>query len=281
MKTAVIRGALAARFPLLLLLLLGCGPAVCAPITVQDDRGASVTFAQPPMRIVSLLPSLTETVCALGACDRLVAVDRYSNHPAAVRALPRAGGGLDPDLERVLALEPDVVLTDTVRARLPFPRGARIRVRAHDGRTGIAGLRTASADVVVLDAYLGGRVPPELTTTEFVADVARVLRPGGVLLANFADGPPLRYSRRAVRTVAEHLPEARMRPLEATYLAWLDLRAYGHDDPAAVCLERARVKLAPGHDYHPGSTGHVRLNIATSPERLTEIVHRMATALVQ
>lgn len=76
-----------------------------------------------------------------------------------------------------------------------------------------------------------------------------------------------------------HLPEARMRPLEATYLAWLDLRAYGHDDPAAVALERGRVKVAPGHDYQPGLTGHARLNIATSPERLTEIVHRLATSL--
>ncbi|PUA81298.1 MalY/PatB family protein [Nocardioides currus] len=79
--------------------------------------------------------------------------------------------------------------------------------------------------------------------------------------------------------LAEHLPDARTRPLEATYLAWLDLRAYGHRDPAATCLNRGKVRLAPGHDYHPGSAGHVRLNIATSPERLTEIVRRMATAL--
>ena len=79
--------------------------------------------------------------------------------------------------------------------------------------------------------------------------------------------------------LAEHLPEARMRPLEGTYLAWLDLRAYGHADPAAVVLERGRVKLAPGHDYHPGLDGHVRLNIATSPERLTEIVRRTGAAL--
>ena len=79
--------------------------------------------------------------------------------------------------------------------------------------------------------------------------------------------------------LAEHLPEARMRPLEGTYLAWLDLRAYGHADPAAVALARGRVKLAPGHDYHPGLDGHVRLNIATSPDRLTEIIRRMASAL--
>ncbi|HEX2578254.1 MAG TPA: aminotransferase class I/II-fold pyridoxal phosphate-dependent enzyme, partial [Aquihabitans sp.] len=78
--------------------------------------------------------------------------------------------------------------------------------------------------------------------------------------------------------LAEHLPEARMRPLEATYLAWLDLRAYGHPDPAEVIL-RGGVRVSPGRSYWPGLDGHVRLNIATSPERLTEIVRRMAAAL--
>jgi cystathionine beta-lyase len=78
--------------------------------------------------------------------------------------------------------------------------------------------------------------------------------------------------------LAQHLPLVRMRPLEATFLAWLDVRAYGHDDPAAVAFERGRVKLGPGHDYAPGLPGHVRLNFATSPERLTEIVRRLAVA---
>jgi cystathionine beta-lyase len=79
--------------------------------------------------------------------------------------------------------------------------------------------------------------------------------------------------------LAEHLPEARMRPLEATFLAWLDLRAYGHDDPAAVALAKGRVHVEAGHRYQHELGGHVRLNIATSPERLTEIVRRLATAL--
>jgi cystathionine beta-lyase len=78
--------------------------------------------------------------------------------------------------------------------------------------------------------------------------------------------------------LAKHLPEARMRPLEATYLAWVDLRAYGHDDPSVV-LRSGGVRVSPGHAYWPGLTGHVRLNIATSPVRLTEIVRRMAAAL--
>lgn len=65
---------------------------------------------KPPQRIVSLLPSLTETVCALGQCQRLVGVDRYSNWPASVRQLPQVGGGLDPNLEVIVALKPDLVL---------------------------------------------------------------------------------------------------------------------------------------------------------------------------
>jgi len=78
--------------------------------------------------------------------------------------------------------------------------------------------------------------------------------------------------------LAEHLPLARMRPLEATYLAWLDLRGYDHDDPAEV-IGRGGVKVSPGDAYWPGLTRHVRLNIATSPARLTEVVRRMAAAL--
>lgn len=88
-----------------------CFSALLAQATlVTDDRGVAVNFAQPPQRIVSLLPSLTETVCALGACERLVGVDRYSNSPASVRALPQVGGGIDPNVEAIVALRPDVVL---------------------------------------------------------------------------------------------------------------------------------------------------------------------------
>lgn len=78
--------------------------------------------------------------------------------------------------------------------------------------------------------------------------------------------------------LATHLPQARMRPLEATYLAWLDLRAYDVADPAAAGLTHG-VMLAPGHDYHPGLEGHVRLNLATSAARLEQAVTRLGAAL--
>jgi len=97
----------------LLLALLVAGQMAHAAIELTDDRGERVTLQRPPQRIVSLLPSLTETVCALGQCQRLVGLDRYSNHPASVRALPRVGGGLDPSIEAIVALKPDLVLLAT------------------------------------------------------------------------------------------------------------------------------------------------------------------------
>ncbi|KQR45993.1 ABC transporter substrate-binding protein [Acidovorax sp. Leaf160] len=83
-------------------------PAVAMDIT--DARGRTQSFPKPPDRIVSLLPSLTETVCALDQCHRLVGVDRYSNWPEAVQRLPQVGGGIDPNIEAIVALKPDVVL---------------------------------------------------------------------------------------------------------------------------------------------------------------------------
>lgn len=90
--------------------MLCAGALHAAGLQVTDDRGVTVSLAQSPQRIVSLLPSLTETVCELGQCHRLVGVDRYSNHPASVRKLPQTGGGIDPNIEAIVALRPDVVL---------------------------------------------------------------------------------------------------------------------------------------------------------------------------
>lgn len=102
-----------ARRALAVLLLTLLGPPLQAQVSVRDDRGAVHRFAAPPKRIVSLLPSITESVCALGACARLVGVDRYSNAPAQVDALPKLGGLDDAQIERIVALKPDVVLAGT------------------------------------------------------------------------------------------------------------------------------------------------------------------------
>jgi iron complex transport system substrate-binding protein len=96
---------------LLFALLLGPAHAQApAKVEIKDDLGHTTQWSRPPQRIVTLLPSLTETVCALGACERLVGVDRYSNFPEAVGKLPKLGGLDDTQVETIVSLRPDVVL---------------------------------------------------------------------------------------------------------------------------------------------------------------------------
>lgn len=116
--------------------LLGwCCAGAQAALQVNDDHGAAVTFERSPQRIVSLLPSLAETVCALGQCHRLVGVDRYTDWPAALQALPRVGGGLDPQIEQVVALKPDVVLMASSPRAAERLRALGIRVLVLEPRT--------------------------------------------------------------------------------------------------------------------------------------------------
>ncbi|MFE6477410.1 beta C-S lyase family protein [Streptomyces rochei] len=86
--------------------------------------------------------------------------------------------------------------------------------------------------------------------------------------------------RLLTRLLAEHLPGVVHRSGEATYLAWLDCRTLGlGDDPADVFLRRGRVALSSGIPFGTGGAGHLRLNLATSAEVITEAVRRMAAAL--
>lgn len=80
------------------------------------------------------------------------------------------------------------------------------------------------------------------------------------------------------RLLAEHLPQAAWTPMEATYLAWVDARAYGLENPSATALAKGRVLVNPGKDFGTGYDGFVRVNLATSAERLTEVVARLAAA---
>lgn len=91
-------------------LVAGLPAQALAAFSLRDDRGIEHRFERPPQRIVTLLPSLTESVCALGGCARLVGVDRFSNAPPQVQALPRLGGLEDAQVERIAALKPEVVL---------------------------------------------------------------------------------------------------------------------------------------------------------------------------
>lgn len=148
--------------------------------------------------------------------------DYIAHFAAAIDALSPPGplrvthvGGAGLSLARWLAvtrpgspqivLEPDEALTTLVRAELPLPRGHRIRVRPQTGEVGVPQLAPGSADVLVLDAYADGRVPSSLVMPTFLTACVRAVRPGGLLLANLADEPGLRWLGQTAATVGEAL----------------------------------------------------------------------------
>lgn len=115
-------------------MLVATSLACAAAVTVTDDRGRGVSLTQVPQRVVSLLPSLTESVCALGQCARLVGVDKFSNWPVSVRSLPRLGGLDDAPLEAIVALKPDLVLLAESARITPRLESLGIKVLALEPR---------------------------------------------------------------------------------------------------------------------------------------------------
>ena len=187
------------------------------------------------------------------------------------------------------------VISDEVHAPLTLPGATHVPYLAIDGTAdhavslvsaskafNIAGLRCAQ--IVTTDGATMRRlidVPPALndswSTLGAIATIAAYTKCDDWLEALVARLDAQRTLLR--RLLADQLPEARMRPLEGSYLAWIDLRSYGHDDPATVALTRGRVRVSSGQEFDRGLAGHIRLNIATSEGRLTEIVRRLASAL--
>lgn len=141
-------------------------------------------------------------------------IDAIASPGQALRVLHLGGGALT--LPRCLAVtrpgsvqrvvEIDGPLVELVRRELPLPAKASIRVRVADARAAVEGMRDAGYDLVVLDVFAGARTPAHLTSVEFVREVARVLEPAGWLIANVADGPPLRYARAQMATIQAVLP---------------------------------------------------------------------------
>lgn len=110
--------------------------------------------------------------------------------------------------QQVVELEQPLI--DLVRAELPLPRDAQVRVRIGDARTVAAKLPAGlqgAADLVVSDVFAGAQTPAHLTTVEYYRVLAGLLAPDGVLLVNVADGAGLAFARRQVATVRAVLPE--------------------------------------------------------------------------
>ena len=149
------------------------------PVTVTDDLGRTVTLDDPPERIVAMIPSHTETVCALDACDLLVGVDQFSTYPGEVADLPRLGSGFSPDLEALVALEPDLVLVDEYSGLADALAGLGIPVYAGTPQSFDETYDTFGELGLLLDreaqaALLSGRVEGEIAAAaERVAGAER------------------------------------------------------------------------------------------------------------
>ena len=145
-------------------------------------------------------------------------IDRLRMPGQPLTAIHLGGGALT--LPRYLAhtrpgsrqqvIELEQPLIDLVRAELPLPRGAQVRVRIGDAREVAAKLPAGlqgAADLVVSDVFAGAQTPAHLTTLEYYRVLAGLLAPGGVLLVNVADGAGLAFARRQVATVRAVLGE--------------------------------------------------------------------------
>ncbi|SFK72166.1 spermidine synthase [Streptomyces mangrovi] len=181
-----------------------------------------------------------------------------------LRAVHLGGGGLT--LARYTAatrprstqqvFEADAALTALVRRELPLEGAWRIRVRGGDARAGLARLPEDGADLVVADVFGGARTPAHLTSAEFLAEVRRVLCPGGLYAANLADGPPLAHLRAQVATAAAVFPELCLIADPAV----LRGRRFGNAVLAACdrALPVAEITRRAAGDPHPGRVEHGR-----------------------
>jgi len=146
-------------------------------------------------RLADVLDSVTEP----GQRIRVVHIG------GAAMTLPRYIAATRPSSAQIV-LEPDVELTAFVRRHLPLPVRSGIKVRGTDGCRGIAELRDGYADLVIIDAFVGARVPAELTTNEFLEDARRSLSDHGVIILNLTDRGPLGYARRVLAGVRQVFP---------------------------------------------------------------------------
>jgi iron complex transport system substrate-binding protein len=96
--------------------------ATAFPLAISDDAGREVVIAGLPERIISIAPSNTEILFALGLADRVVGVDNFSNYPPEATEKPQVGDYVDPDLEAIVAASPDLILATEVHVPTVLPK---------------------------------------------------------------------------------------------------------------------------------------------------------------
>jgi len=95
---------------LLLVAALAASHASQAQITVRDDDGNPITLPKPAQRVIAMAPHVTELIFAAGAGDKIVGTVNYADYPEAAKQIPRVGDNRQVDMERVLAMKPDLIV---------------------------------------------------------------------------------------------------------------------------------------------------------------------------
>jgi SAM-dependent methyltransferase len=167
-------------------LVLHVNDVPSSALDLADPGFLAFEYMQQMAAVIAQLPAGPLRVLHLGAAG--CALARYVEHE-------RPGS-------RQLGVDVDARLLELVREWFVLPRSPLLRLRADDAGRALAMLPPASYDVVVRDVFAGDRVPEHLAGATFAAGAHRALRPGGVLLANCADRPPLMLARREVATLA-------------------------------------------------------------------------------
>jgi len=154
------------RPALALMLVTVLAPATAAALNVTDQTGRRVTLPAPPRRMVSLVPSVTEALFALGAQDLLVGVTDFCDYPPAARRKPSVGGMLAPSLETLVMLGPDLVIATTAGNREEtFAQIERLRIPVYL-------VNPASvADMLDVISRLGALTGHEAAATRLVASL--------------------------------------------------------------------------------------------------------------
>ena len=166
-------------------LLMTAAHATAYPLTLTDDTGRKVTLKAEPQRIVSFLPSNTETLCAIGGCDKLVGVDEYSDYPAQATKLPKVGNLYQPNIEAVVALKPDLVIVSKY-GDLALPL-------INAGITVLAVNPEAYEDIFSKTKLLGKIINREAQATALVTQMRRDIARVEILTKNAARKPTAYY----------------------------------------------------------------------------------------
>jgi len=137
------------------------------PLTVTDDLGRKVTIEKLPQRIVSLAPSNTETLFALGLGDKIVGTTDYCDYPEEAKTKPRVSGYSTPNLEKLVSVEPDFIVAESIQEKTVLPALEKLGIP-------VFVTSATSIDVILKDIEVLGKINGKSKAAEkLIADMTK------------------------------------------------------------------------------------------------------------